>query len=81
MGSHSSRRPTPSPKSDPDAAKRRHAARREAREAAGLTIEELAKKLGYSPAYIERIERLGNAPRFLAGVWSETLGCKISLFL
>lgn len=81
MGSHSSRRPTPSPKSDPDAAKRRHAARRKAREDAGLSIEELAQKLGASPGYIERLERTGKVPEHLARLWSEVLGCKIGLFV
>ena len=80
MGSHSSRRPTPSPKSDPDAAKRRHAARRQAREAAGLSIEELAQKLDSSPGLIERLERTGKVPDNLAKQWSEILDCKIGLF-
>ena len=81
MGSHSSRRPTASPKSDPDAAKRRHAARRQAREAVGLSSEELAQKLGSSAGYIERLERNGKIPEHLAGVWSELLGCKIGLLM
>lgn len=80
MGSHSSRRPTPSPKSDPDGAKRRHAARREARENAGLSIEELAQKLGSCAGYIERLERTGKVPDHLAKLWAELLGCKTSLF-
>lgn len=80
MGSHSSRRPTPSPKSDPDAAKRRHAARCKAREDAGLSIEELARKLDSSPGYIERLERTGKVPDHLAEQWSEIIGCKTSLF-
>jgi ribosome-binding protein aMBF1 (putative translation factor) len=81
MGSHSSRRPTPSPKSDPNFAQRRHTARREAREAAGLTIEELAKILDRSPALVERMERVGNVPQFLAGIWSKAIDCKIDLLL
>lgn len=80
MGSHSSRRPTPSPKSDPDAAKRRQAARQRAREEAGLSIEELAQKLDSSPGYIERLERTGKAPDHLVELWSEIIGCKTSLF-
>ena len=81
MGSHSSRRPTPSPKSDPDYAKRRQKARRDAREAAGLSLEQLAEKLERSPALVERLERQGNVPAHLAGVWSRLLDCKIELFL
>jgi ribosome-binding protein aMBF1 (putative translation factor) len=79
MGSHSSRRPKANPKSDPDYAKRRQTARREAREEAGLTIEQLAEKLERSPALIERMERQGNVPQHLAVIWSKLVDCKIDL--
>jgi ribosome-binding protein aMBF1 (putative translation factor) len=81
MGSHSSRRPTPAPKSDPQFAQRRHKARVDAREASGLSLEELAAKLDRSPALIERLERTGNVPTHLAGLWSKLLDCKVDLFL
>lgn len=79
MGSHSSRRPTANPHSDPNYSQRRQKARREAREAAGLTIEELAKLLDKAPALVERMERQGNVPQHLAVVWSKAVDCKIDL--
>ncbi|RYG57311.1 XRE family transcriptional regulator [bacterium] len=79
MGSHANRRPKASPKSDPDYAQRRQKARREAREAKGLSLEDLGKILDRSPALVERMERQGNVPQHLAVIWSKTLGCKIEL--
>jgi ribosome-binding protein aMBF1 (putative translation factor) len=79
MGSHSSRRPMASPHSDPNYAERRQKARREAREAAGLTIEDLAKLLDRGPGLVERMERQGKVPQHLAVIWSKAVDCKIDL--
>lgn len=51
-----------------------------AREAAGLTIEQAAKKAGLSPEYLRRLERRG-APFYTAERLAAIYGCRMDVFL
>ena len=53
----------------------------EARERAGLTIEQAARKARISAAYLRKVERGGCDSFPLAERLSEILGCRIDLFL
>jgi DNA-binding XRE family transcriptional regulator len=53
----------------------------EMREAAGLTIEQAAKKAGVCKAYLRRIELHGKAPCVLASKLAHLYRCSIEVFL
>ncbi len=56
-------------------------ARERSRKEAGLSIEQLAKRLGRNPDYIARLEREGRVPEHLAHAWSRALECRKEIFL
>lgn len=56
-------------------------ARKRAREAANLTVEQLARKLGRKASTIRVFERKGCNNAALAQAWSRTLNCRLELFL
>lgn len=55
--------------------------RKQARLAAGLTIPQLAHKLGRKPSTIASYERIGCDNAALAVAWSRILGVHLEIFL
>lgn len=56
-------------------------AREKARRESGLSLDQLAKRLGKSAHYLARLERDGRVPEHLAHAWSRVLSCRKEIFL